>query len=607
MRSSNGCAVRIHLSCWVILGIFTLVAVDGVAKDSDTTNEVSEEKAVKPPIGLSGIELEELEEDYIPDKKRLIIPPYYQEKSSRLKLRLLFPLFIQRERLGEDAQKELGIFPFYWRHRATDEATDVVFPFYGRFRGVGYKTDFVLQTYYNRSDHGYNLGFAPLFFVGKNTRDRTTYQVVSPLFWRFTKDDSSFLLALIYYQKKNGQDYRLGLPPLLFAGKEKYKSHLVVLPPLFWRFKNEVSYTTKNIFPPFFFNTREQGWSFGAMPLFYLARNKTWDKTLILPFYYSSRWPLLDKQGESLGEGRTFVLPILLSYYRRAPGLSQGGSAIFYHWYWKEGEYLKMFSPFVWMYGNDRTDDNRFLVPPFFYQRRSPIQDDLMVSLIYWDFHQRYKERTVAVMPFFAHNWNLYERHWRTWVLPTFDFGVHPGGYHARFHPLFYRGKDRDADHLVVAPVFFKFKDEEDDDLVIFPFYWSFKDLLHDDSTRVVFPLWWQFDDPRRKNFARVAFPVFWDIRRGKKQSRITLGLPFYWQYRDTYKKTTGIFNFFLNKGEIKGYRFWTFNIAPLLAFGHPPSAEGAYWSFLSGLVGWRRQGRTKQLKLFWIPINFKP
>jgi hypothetical protein len=37
---------------------------------------------------------------------------------------------------------------------------------------------------------------------------------------------------------------------------------------------------------------------------------------------------------------------------------------------------------------------------------------------------------------------------------------------------------------------------------------------------------------------------------------------------------------------------------------GKPPAPEGAYWSFLWGMAGWRRQGSTRELKLFWIPID---
>ncbi len=598
---------RLAICALAGLIVFSTNMSRAIAESSKQAEDPKELKTERVPIGLEGVALEEIEADFKPTYKRLIIPPYYQQTANDRTLRLFFPFVFFRERTGRGAYRELGIFPTYWRHRSDKNKVDVVFPLYWRFRGPSFKTDIVLQTYYNRSDHGYNTGFAPLFFVGENEKEGTAYQVVPPLFWRFKKGDSSFLLAGIFYDKQKGEDYKFGLPPVFFAGKEGFKKYTVVLPPLFFRFENELSYSTKNILPPFFFNTREHGWSFGAMPLLYLARDKAWDKTLVLPFYYGSRWPSKDKQGDVNGEGRSHYFPLLLSYYRKAPGLSQGGAAIFYQWYWNQGDYMKMFSPLVWMFGNDRTDDNALMVPPLFYRRTSPVRTDTMVGLMYWNFHNHHRERTLSIMPLFAHNWNLYETHWRTWVAPTFDIGVQPSGYHVRMHPLFYLGKNKDKKHLVVAPLVFRFKDNEDDDLVLFPLYWRFRDLLHEDSSRILFPFWWQFDDPRRKNYARIVFPFFWDIRRGKKDNRFTLGFPLLWRYRDSQSTMTSVLNVVHNRGQVKGNRFWTFRMFPLIAFGRPPSPDGAYWAFLEGLVGWRRQGRSKQLKLFWIPINFKP
>jgi hypothetical protein len=558
----------------------------------------------RSPVGLEGVELDELEGDYDPEVSRLIIPPYFQENKGPVKLKMVFPLFFHRKRTGEGARTDLGVLPFYWQYRSADESADVFFPYYWRFRGAAFKTDIVLQTYYNRSDHGYNFGFAPLLFVGKDTRDASSYQIIPPLFWRFGRGETSFMLAGIFYQHKDGEDYDLGLPPLFFAGRERYKTYMVTAL-LYWRFTNEIAYTTENILPPFFYNTREHGWSFGAIPLLYLARDKKWDRTLVTPFFYGSRWPSHDENGDVDGEGKSYYFPLLLSYYRRAPGLSQGGAAVFYQWYENKGDYLRMYTPLVWLYGNRHTDDRSFLIPPLFYRRTSPVADDTMAGLIYWNFHEHHKERTFAIAPLFIHNWNLYEKNWRTWILPTFDFGVNPSGYHARFHPLFYLGHNGPSSHFVLAPIVWKFTDEEDDDLVLFPLYWRFRDLLHDDSSRVIFPLWWQFDDQRKLKHSRIAFPLFWDFERGRTGERTTIVPPIFWRDRDRRSTMTGVLNVFWHTGEIKGNRFWTFNIFPLLGFGHPPSPEGAYWSFLGGLAGWRRQGASKELKIFWIPIKF--
>jgi hypothetical protein len=562
--------------------------------DAGVPETAQEAPASKPPIGLGGVELEELENGTSPTVERLVVPPYYQEDAGPVHLKLVLPLFFFRERTGKGARTDLGLLPFYWRYREGAAKTDVYFPFYWRFRDPSFDTDIVLQTYWNRSSHGYNFGFGPLVFAGKDTRDSSSYQVVPPLFWRLTEGKWSFLLAGLYYDRTNGEDYDLGLPPVFFAGKEHDETYLVVLPPLFWRFTDEVAYETTTIVPPFFYKTRETGWSFGALPIFYLARDQKWARTMVLPFYYGSRW----------GEGRSHYLPFLLSYYRYAPGFSQGGSMIFYHWYWNQGDYMKVITPLLWLWGNERTDDNRVLVPPLVYRRWSPARSDVMAGLVYWDFEEFHRERTFAIMPLFAHNWSMYEDRWRTWIAPSFDFGEQPDGYHVRLHPLFYRAKDSVGDHLVVAPVLWHFETREDDNTVVFPIWWQFEDLQHKSMSRVTFPIWWQFDTPRRGDYARVAFPLWWDFEDGREQSRTTVVPPLVWRDRDPRSTMTGFLNFVWHEGQIKGNPFWTFQMFPFLAFGHPAAPDGAYWSFLSGFLGWRRQGSTKELKLLWIPID---
>ncbi len=558
----------------------------------------------RPSVGLTGIELEELESDYSPEVDRFFIPPYYQETAGNVKLRLVFPLFFYRERVGKGARSDLGIMPFYWRYREGPASADVFFPFYWRFRDPSFDTDIVLQSYYNRSSHGYNFGFAPLLFLGKDTRDQSDYQVIPPLFWRFAKGDSLFLLAGLFYNRKKGSDYDLGLPPILFAGRERYKTYLTVFPPLFWRFTDEINYKTTTVLPPLFYSTREHGYSFGLLPLLYIGRDKKWDRTLITPFYYGSRWQHRDQFGDPAGEGRSYYLPLLLSYYRHAPGLSQGGAALFYHWYENEGSYLRAITPLLWMWGNQRTDDRAVMVPPLFYRRTTPVTTNTMAGLIYWDFHEHHKERTVAVAPLFATNWSLYEDRWRTWVAPTFDFGVQPDGYHFRIHPLFYLGRDKYSDHLVLAPLLWKFRNEQDDDFVIFPIWWSFKDREHGDSVKVAFPFWWDFNDPGKQTAKHIAFPIYWDFANNRKKERTSVIFPLLWRDRDPRSTMSGFLNFVWHKGEIKGNPFWTFKIFPLIGLGHPPAPSGAYWSVLGGLAGWRRQGSTKELKVLWIPFD---
>lgn len=573
---------------------------------SDAVASPDSDSEAVAPIGLSGVELEELEQDYDPQVKRLVIPPYYQEKSERLTLKLLFPFYFERTRTGKDASKELGVFPLYWRARGQGTSTDVYFPLYWRWRSPESQTDLILQTYLNRSKTGFNFGFAPLVFVGRDEKDGSSYQVVPPLFFHFEGKDSSFLLAGIFYNRRVANDYHLGLPPVLFAGRQHFEKYLAVLPPLFWRFEDEIKYKTTYVLPPMFWGTTEYGRRFGLVPLFYINRDKDEDQTLILPLYFGSRWQHKDQFGEPAGEGRSHYLPFLLAYYRQAPGLVQHGIGPLYAWSENEGDYLRMFSPLLWMWGNHRSFEKSTFVPPLFYRHTSPVRRDLMLGLLYWDFENLYRERTLALLPFFAWSSSLYEKDWRLWLPPTFDIGSSPTKKHFRIHPLVYWGESLEKSHFVAAPFVWKFKDEDDDDLVIFPLYWRFYDRIYKDGSRIVFPFYWDFDEPRKDKHATTIFPFYWDVKDGRKGRRSVVVPPLFFHTKTKTRTTTGVLNVVVNKGEVKGNPFWTFQLFPLIGLGHPPAPSGAYWSVLGGLAGWRRQGSTRELKVLWIPFSWE-
>ncbi len=606
MKPLISTALKVGLLAAAALAVFPRQgeAAQDEKNDKDAQEETAPSK--RAPIGLSGEELENVENDIEYDVDRLIIPPYYKETAGPTTLQFAFPLYFERKRTGKSPRHDLGILPFFWHTWQPTKRADVYFPLYWRFRAQheNAKTDVVLQTYWNRSDRGHNFGFAPLVFLGRDTKEKTEYQVVPPLFWRFASEDQSFLLAGLYYHRAKKEDYDLGLPPLFFAGRDRFETYLVVLPPFYWHFENEITYETTSVVPPAFWGTTEHGWRFGLIPLLYLARDKDRDHTLLGPLYYGTRWPHKDQFGEDVGHGRSHYFPLLLTYFRKAPGLTHHGSSIFYHYYEKEGDYMRMYSPLVWMWGNHRTDDRSWLVPPVAYVRRSPVRDDTMLGLVYWDFHEHHKERTFAIAPLFARNWSLYENRWRMWVAPTFDFGVRPKGYHFRLHPLFYLGKDGANSHLVIPPLFWKFKSEEDNDTVFFPLFWRFEDLKYKDTSTVVFPFWWDFDDPRKQKRSQVAFPFYWDFSRGKTGSRTVVIPPLFWRDKDPDSTMTGVLNVVHHKGREKGNRFWNFKIFPIVEFGHPPVPQGAYWSVLGGLAGWRRQGSAKRLKILWIPFD---
>ena len=156
----------------------------------------------------------------------------------------------------------------------------------------------------------------------------------------------------------------------------------------------------------------------------------------------------------------------------------------------------------------------------------------------------------------------------------------------------------------MLAPLVWRFTDPDDKSFVLFPFWWGFDDIKNNDSTDVLFPLWWRFDNRRTQKLSSVAFPLYWDFQNKATKTRTTLIAPLIWRHRTPTRAMTGFLNFVWHKGKVKNNPFWTFNIFPLIKLGKPPAPSGAYWSVLGGLAGWRRQGRTKELKIFWIPFD---
>ncbi|MBN2529508.1 MAG: hypothetical protein JXR76_24180 [Deltaproteobacteria bacterium] len=582
----------------VLLFVFQMFSLSTKADSTENSKENSEvDVPQRTPVGLEGVELEEAESGKVQRiQKRFILPPYISVKREKTEFKTVLPFFFYSERVGKGARKDVGVLPFYWAHDSEKLKSRVYFPFYWNLRSTKFKTDIVLQTYFARNDNQYHFGFAPFLFLGKNKEKGSGYQIVlPPLFFNFTRADGGTTYSLLYFNHRDKNEFSRGVVPFYFAAKKNDRVVTTVLPPLFWHVNDPVHYKTTTVLPPFFFRTRENGWSAGLLPFLYFARDKNWSRNMVMPFYY----------GRHVNDLRSHYLPFLLSYWKNSNELSQGGIGPFYHWYKHEGEYAFMYSPLVWRWGNTRTLERSFFLAPLFYRKDSPVEDNTMVGLIYWNYHNHNISRTFSIAPIFAVKKMLNEEGFRSLVFPTFDFGKNKDGYHFRIHPLFYLGREKEKKHLVLAPVFWRFSNEKRNSTVIAPVWWQFDNLLNKRKTRVAFPLWWQFDDNKYLEYNRVFFPFFWDFRNMEQQTRTTVTFPpLFWRVSDKNSKRTGVLNVSVHKGKQKGNDFWTFNLFPLVLFGKPPAPTGARWEILHGLAGWRRQGHSRQLKIFWIPFN---
>jgi hypothetical protein len=151
---------------------------------------------------------------------------------------------------------------------------------------------------------------------------------------------------------------------------------------------------------------------------------------------------------------------------------------------------------------------------------------------------------STLLTPLFGH-WREYGVSRTTWIFPTFHHETDPNGWSFNIHPLVYTGRDGDSTHSVFAPI------------------------------------WWDFASEKKRT--TIAFPLFWRFRDDEGTTQVALN------------------TLYLERPQ-KGGPSWDFHFLPVFHVGGGPVQSS--WDVLFGLVGYKREGGYKQLKLFWIPID---
>ena len=110
----------------------------------------------------------------------------------------------------------------------------------------------------------------------------------------------------------------------------------------------------------------------------------------------------------------------------------------------------------------------------------------------------------------------------------------------------------------------------------------------------VVFPLFWHFGG---KNSTTMLAPFVWDFKRG--ESRTTVAFPIFAHWHRP-SATAARAQRLLPKGLGEQAGSWHLDVFPLLQVGRPRKQD-LEWYFLEGLFGYSRQGRNRNLRLFWV------
>jgi hypothetical protein len=462
---------------------------------------------------------------------------------------VVFPIFW---RLTSPKERSLVIFPLLWQLRQREgEDIDVLFPLYWRFRNTERRLTIAGPVFWHARGEERTAGVLPLALYRRG--QKSSYLAALPFFCYahdFETGKRTWVVGPAYYRSYR-RGYAAGLAPVLFRKKTPEKGHTIVAP-LYWRFWNTKAQTALTVAGPLFHQRSKERRSWGIAPLFY-------------------------RSSDSAGGRTTAVAPLF--YYRREPAKQALYTAVFgFHRskdyaVWYAGPYLNwrsrwraldVFFPLGFRNLNRKSGETTlFTLPgyfgrwkegsslhiafPLFWRRKTIEQTNTVVFPIYWDFHDRYRQRTTALLPFFVRHADYAKK--SSWILT-------PPGLWLRSRP--------------------------------------------DGNDAVVFPLVWHFGQSKRSS--TVVFPLYWDFKREKRRS--TVLFPFYWRFDRPDARTTIVFNTYYRRNKRDGT--YNFHFFPFFQLQRRRVGDIRV-DVLAGLFGYERIGRNRILTLLFFPIALKP
>ena len=416
--------------------------------------EVSPE--IKKKIGTDANR--DVEKGRTPETMRLLIPPYYQEKSGEYGFKTVFPVWMERKQPNDRASL-FGML--YFNRRSTKHDADVLFPIFWNMRDEGTRTT-VVGPILHREGPGANdhdNWLAPLVFSG--TRPKGSYLHIPPLL-TFTShnEKGGFNLIGPYFCSWKGatscspsraEDIDYGIPPLFFAGRNERARYEFVLPLLHYYRYNEVDDSSTNIWGPLIWRHTKNSDAFNVFPLFWHSWGKNEDHLTVFPFFHYGYE----------GNSRLFINPLFMTA-RGEKGESTFATYLYARY--RGRTTLDMVTPLFWHWEDPDIGLSNTLLFPLFYRSTSPRNND------------------IAFFPFYAHfkRFGLSET---TWVTPFVQHTHDIQGWATNIHPLVYLGRTYETTHTVIAPFFWDFASPHSRTTVGFPFYWRFAD---DETTSIL-------------------------------------------------------------------------------------------------------------------------
>ncbi|MCA9695213.1 MAG: hypothetical protein KC636_36880, partial [Myxococcales bacterium] len=263
--------------------------------------------------------------------------------------------------LHRDPQQRNSVFfPLWWqfKDRQRQVTSTLFFPLAGARKTPTETHFYTLLGGGTKAKDGWGFAAPPLLTFVRHRREGKRHQVVTPLFWHFHdtkafdgKGSDTVVVPPLFYRNRRADDTRLGLPALFtFTRKTPERSYQVVTP-MFWRFRNRDPAVDGQtiVIPPVYAQRKKTGWQAGVAPLLFMRRDdevrhtilplfltgdyadvKEKTRLTISPLFVQSRAPGRRTIGAGFlawdskrDDGRDSVFFPL--YYRRARPLAEGG------------------------------------------------------------------------------------------------------------------------------------------------------------------------------------------------------------------------------------------------------------------------------------------
>ncbi|HEX2732319.1 MAG TPA: hypothetical protein VHM70_11955 [Polyangiaceae bacterium] len=389
---------------------------------------------------------------------------YYQEHSDRYRLRLAFPVWMERTQPSlTDSSKDDRASVFggvYYNRRSAEHADDILFPVFWNLRDTDSRTT-ILGPFVNREAKDTSDNWlAPLYFFG--TRPNGSYQIIPPLLTYLNQDNKGgFDLigpAFCSFSNQHTADEEpkgkgggcfgnpverdLGIAPFYFGGHDPKGSYRLIPPLLHYHSDNPDEQHSLNIWGPFYRESTEERELFHVLPFYWSIWGADEHHTTLFPFFHYG-W----RRNASL-----FVNPLWLD------ATTEEGNHTFATWgyaSYRGRTELDMFTPLLWLYRDPDAGVNQQLLFPFFYHRTGP------------------RENSIALFPFYG-SFHRYGVSDQTWITPLFEYEHSLTGWKTNLMPIAFFGRDRHDSHSVIAPIFWDFSTPSSRTTIVAPIYWRF-------------------------------------------------------------------------------------------------------------------------------------